>query len=268
MLRDLLVRLDGAGTWPCDEINHIWRHGNIRHQSDALQPGQATSDVKRFINKKFAQLARSRGLDTIIEKTCANSLRVPFVERIIDDAKYVFIVRDGIDAAVSASKRWHAGLDLQYRFRKARFVPLSDMPYYCFQFIGNQLRRLSAKGMPLNCWGPIFDGMAEIQAVSGTIGICAHQWQACVEMANASLAMLPDDRVYRVKYEDFVDNPVKEFRGIAEFAGKAVTAGLAESLRSNVLDSRKGSGRSELGAEDMLLLRNIMGRTLAANGYA
>ena len=28
MLRDVLVKLPGVGTWPCDEINYIWRHGN------------------------------------------------------------------------------------------------------------------------------------------------------------------------------------------------------------------------------------------------
>ena len=30
MLRDVLTSLDGVDTWPCDEINYIWRHGNIR----------------------------------------------------------------------------------------------------------------------------------------------------------------------------------------------------------------------------------------------
>jgi hypothetical protein len=268
MLRDLMSRLEGAGTWPCDEINYIWRHGNIGHPSDALQPGQATPEVKRYIGAKFAELATRRGLDTVIEKTCANSLRVPFVDRVIDDAKYVFIVRDGIDAAVSASKRWHSGLDLRYRLSKARYVPLADMPHYGFRFIGNQLRRLGAGGMPLNSWGPVFDGMAEIQAVCSTLGVCARQWQACVEMASASLAELPAERVHRVRYEDFVDDPAGEFHRIAEFAGKSVPAGLAQSLGREVDVSRKGSGRSGLGEEDLLLLRSIMGRTLAAHGYA
>lgn len=267
MLRDLMARLEGAGTWPCDEINHVWRHGNIRHPSDALPPDLARPEVKRYINRKFARLARSRGLDTIIEKTCANSLRVPFVERIIDDAKYVFIVRDGIDAAASAAKRWHAGLDLQYRLRKARFVPLADVPYYFFRFLGNQVRRLGAGGRPINSWGPVFDGMADLQADATTLGICARQWRACVEMADASLGELPGDRVYRLRYEDFVDDPVKEFRGLAAFAGKSVPGELADHLRGDVTATRKGRGRSELSEKDLVLVRSIIGPTMAAHGY-
>jgi hypothetical protein len=263
-----MARLDGAGTWPCDEINHVWRHGNIRYPSDALQPLLARPDVKRYINNQFEKLARNRGLDTIIEKTCANSLRVPFVDKIIDDAKYLFIVRDGIDAAASASKRWHAGLDLPYLLKKARFVPPPDVPYYCFRFLRNQLQRVRAKGTPLNSWGPVIKGMEKMRANSTTIGICALQWQACVEMASESLGDLPNDRVYCVKYENFVDDPVKEFCGIAEFTGKTVPEKLVEYINGNVVATRKGSGRSELRAEDLILVRNIIGRTLDKYGYA
>jgi hypothetical protein len=268
MLRDLMARLDGAGTWPCDEINYLWRHGNVRYPSDALPPHLARPAVRRYINNQFEKLAKKRGLDTIIEKTCANSLRVPFIGKIVDDAKYLFIVRDGIDAATSASRRWHAGLDLPYLVKKARFVPSSDVPYYCFRFLKNQLQRVSAEGKPLNSWGPVINGMTQMQATATTIGICALQWQACVEMASESLGELPNDRLYRVKYESFVDDPVKEFRGIAEFAGKAVSDSLAEHVTGSVVATRKGSGRLELRAEDLILVRKTIGRTLAKYGYA
>ena len=29
MLRDVLTKLPGVATWPCDEINYIWRHGTV-----------------------------------------------------------------------------------------------------------------------------------------------------------------------------------------------------------------------------------------------
>ncbi len=268
MLRDLMAQLDGAGTWPCDEINYLWRHGNIGFPSDALRPHLARPDVRRFITGQFEKLANKLGLDTVIEKTCANSLRVPFVDKVVDDAKYVFIVRNGMDAAVSATKRWHAGLDLRYLMKKARFVPMSDVPYYCLRFLGNQLQRISAKGEPLNSWGPVFDGMAQMQASTSTIGICALQWQACVEMASQSLGDLPDDRVFRVKYENFVDDPVRQLRGVAEFAGKAVSSRLAEHVNATVVATRKGSGRSELRTEELAVVQELIGRTLAKHGYA
>ena len=46
LLRDVLVRLPGLGTWPRDEINCSWRHCNLFFPTDELSPGQATSAVR------------------------------------------------------------------------------------------------------------------------------------------------------------------------------------------------------------------------------
>ena len=37
MLRDVLTALPGFETWPCDEINLAWRHGNRALPSDELR---------------------------------------------------------------------------------------------------------------------------------------------------------------------------------------------------------------------------------------
>jgi hypothetical protein len=37
MLRDVLCELPDHGTWPCDEIKYIWRHGNQQHPDDELE---------------------------------------------------------------------------------------------------------------------------------------------------------------------------------------------------------------------------------------
>ena len=83
MLRDMLVKLPGVGTWPCDEINYIWRHGNVRYQSDELFPENATTKVQAYVRKQFENIAKAQDLQTVVEKTCANSLRVGFVDRIL-----------------------------------------------------------------------------------------------------------------------------------------------------------------------------------------
>ncbi len=100
MLRDLLVELPGVGTWPCDEINYIWRHGNVHHPSDVFTAEMASNGVKKYIRGHFDRYAQSHNLNILVEKTCANSLRVGFVDEVIPDAKYVFIVRDGLERLV------------------------------------------------------------------------------------------------------------------------------------------------------------------------
>jgi len=69
MLRDVICRLPGFATWPCDEINYIWRHGNARWPSDALPPELATAKVRAYINRQFGGQARGRGARYLVEKT-------------------------------------------------------------------------------------------------------------------------------------------------------------------------------------------------------
>ena len=58
MLRDLLTELPGVGTWPCDEINYIWRHGNVQYPSDEFIPHMATPRIRKYIRKQFDRSAK------------------------------------------------------------------------------------------------------------------------------------------------------------------------------------------------------------------
>ena len=142
MLRDILTSLPNVTTWPCDEINTIWRHGNVQHPSDEFTPAMARPEVSYYIQSQFDWIARKNCAHWVVEKTCANSLRVGFVDRIIPEAKYIFIRRDGLDSVCSALKRWTATLDIPYLARKARFVPFTDVPHYAFGYLCNRMYRL------------------------------------------------------------------------------------------------------------------------------
>ncbi len=88
----------------------------------------------------------------VVEKTCATSLRVEFVRAVLPDAKYVFITRDGLDAAASAMERWHAPLDLRYTAAKARFVP-AERPALLRRPIRRAgLARVAADARPETRW--------------------------------------------------------------------------------------------------------------------
>jgi hypothetical protein len=99
------------------------------------------------------------------------------------------------------------------------------------------------------------------------VRICALQLQACVEKAIASLQKLPNDRVCRIKYENLVNDPVSEFRRIAEFIEKPVSRSMTDYLIGNVSPSRQGKGRSELEPEELSALQQMIGQTLVAHGY-
>nr|WP_205599787.1 sulfotransferase [Arhodomonas sp. KWT] len=267
MLRDVLCSLEGVATWPCDEINYIWRHGNVRYGSDEFVPSMADGTIAKYIRRQFDWVARRYRAHTVVEKTCANSLRVPFVDRVVPQARYLFIYRDGFDAVGSAMKRWKAQLDIPYLARKARFVPATDLPYYAFRYFWNRVYRLFSGEERLAFWGPQLDGMQRLLEKYSLEEVCALQWKRCVEMSHNALEQLPHERVCSVRYEHFVDRPLDEFSRIAGFLGLEVSeAQLARAVR-DVSAKSVGRGRHELGEDLVNRLAPLVGETRQAMGY-
>ncbi|WP_286239879.1 sulfotransferase family protein [Neptuniibacter halophilus] len=267
MLRDILTSLDGIATWPCDEINYIWRHGNIRYASDEIPAEKATPSVKEYIQGRFANIRSTYGSEIVIEKTCANSLRVPFVNEIMPDAKYIFIYRDGIDATGSAKLRWTAKLDIPYILEKVRFVPKTDLPYYGFRYLWARMYRFISREQRLAFWGPALEGMQQILQRHSLNEVCALQWQRCVDLSESALSAMPEDKVVRVRYEDFVRNPEEELSRILVFLNRKVDSEKISEAVSGVSARSLGKGRKALGKEEVDKLEALVGETLKRYDY-
>ena len=112
----------------------------------------ARPEVAAYIRRRFDRVRRSDA-PYVVEKTCANSLRMGFVRAVLPDAKYVLITRDGIDAAASAMVRWNAPFDLRYTAAKARYVPWSDVVPYGVRFVAGRLRPRVRTGGDRRCRG-------------------------------------------------------------------------------------------------------------------
>lgn len=267
MLRDVLCSLPGLATWPCDEINYIWRHGNVRHPSDEFTPDMARPRVKRYIRGRFDWVKRRYGARTVVEKTCANSLRVRFVDEIVPEARYLFLRRNGIDCVSSALKRWRASLEPAYMLRKARFVPLSDLPYCASRFLLNRLHRLvSARGR-LAVWGPRLEGMPELLERYSLPEVCALQWARCVESAADAFLEMSEDRWLEVSYEDFVQEPEEGLDRMIDFLGLDVDRERRARAVSDVTAGSIGKGKTKLDDDVIEAALPHMRKIMARYGY-
>ena len=268
LLRDMMTSVDGLGTWPCDEINYIWRHGNKRAPVDTFSPDMATPAVRSYIRKRFDRLKHSRGLERVVEKTCANTLRVAFVDAVVPEAQFIHLVRDGRDVCVSAAERWAAPLDIPYLARKARYVPLTDVPYYGGRYLWNRLYALFSGKRRLAVWGPSFDGMRDVFANEPLHVACAIQWQRCVEAADAQLAAVPAERVHTLRYEDLVASPKDELDRLATYLGFDDAArGQLTQAAAAIRPGGAGRWRSVLDADTVDRINSTIGATLDAHGY-
>ncbi|WP_432697809.1 sulfotransferase family protein [Marinobacterium sp. YM272] len=267
MLRDVLTSFEGISTWPCDEINYIWRHGNVRYPSDEIPAGNASPSIKSYIQQRFTDIAKKYDADVVVEKTCANSLRVPFVDAVLPNAKYIFIYRDGIDAMGSARERWTAELDIPYILKKVRFVPKTDLPYYAFRYLWARVYRLISREKRLAFWGPALDGMQDILQNHTLNEVCALQWQRCVDNAEQAFAAMPADKVIRVRYEDFVREPARELAALLRFMGQEVDDGKIAKAVGGVSSRSLGKGRKALGQQEVAHLEALVGDTLKRYDY-
>ena len=267
MLRDVLVQIPGFGTWPCDEINYIWRHGNRGYATDEFTRAMATPSVKMFIRNKFEHLAASFNLSTVVEKTCANSLRCGFVAEVLPEARFIHIVRDGRDVAVSANQRWKAPLDLGYIAKKAKYVPVSDLPYYATKYLGNRIYRLVGGGKRLSTWGPRYSGMQEALANHSLPVACAMQWQACVSRTLADLAEIPANQQFTLTYERFTNAPQEAVLELAKFLQVEMSSEQAKQYTSTVSDRSIGNWKKKLSSEDMVAVQALTGELLKKLGY-
>lgn len=268
MLRDVLTSLDGVSSWPCDEINYIWRHGNRTEPLDEFSKDLATTNVKKYIRKSFATMIKKSAVPEnniptkfIVEKTCANSLRVDFVNAIVPEAKYLFLVRDGRDVIASAKKRWQAPLDISYLLAKARYVPVSDLAYYSIRYIGNRFSKLLSSNKALSVWGPKFAGMNAMSKEHDLDYICAAQWARCIELSEESFKKMPTDKVLKIRYEDFVADPVTHLANISGFLGMPHNTQQLTKACAHVRAELVGKGHKESGGfrdNSMNVIRPIL----------
>lgn len=273
MLRDVLTSTPGVSSWRCDEINFVWKHGNLDINHDEI-PADRADRTSGYLQEQFRARARKDGSDVVVEKTCATSLRVPFVARALPEAKFIFIRRDGLDATASTMKRWNAEFDLTYTLKKVRYVPRTDLPRHLGDFVAKRLRqrasgdaRSTANDLKVSTWwGPRPHDFHELQRAHPLEELAFIQWQRCIEQTADALSGLDPDRVLEVRYEDYVADPMEGTRRCLEFMGIGERLGQTEV--GQVMTSSVGKGHAQLGQEAVSRLETLGGSTLSRFGYA
>ena len=187
-------------------------------------------------------------------------------DAIFPDARYVFIVRHGLDATASAMRRWTGSTSLGYLARKARWTPPTDLPRFVWRTIRTRVASRSSDA--LATWGPRYTGMSEMAASGPLHAVCAEQWVRCVNAATDYLDELPGDRVLRLVYEDVVADPATTLARITEFIGVAAPDLSGDPAFTGISGTSVGKGAralAELGVDNEVLER--IRPTLQRLGY-
>lgn len=242
ILRDVLALATGIGAVPYD-IPFVWRDGHPRAADDRLDPTRLTASRRAFITRYVDRYAAGHP-PAVIEKTVGNALRVPYVSAVLPDARFVHLVRDGLDVVESTLRQWNAPSDYRYLARKARHFPLRKLPTYGVAFVRDQTRRSGH----VSSWGVRYPGMVDDVAGHDLLTVCSRQWRRCVETATADFADLGIEPV-EVRYERLVTEPVETLRDLCASLGLASTDDDMLQAAASVRGDRRGAGTLGLDAD-------------------
>ncbi len=120
LVRDIIASHPAIAAVPYD-INYIWRLGNEAFAHDELPVNCLNPRIRQSIRKEIQRFDKQTPF--LIEKTVSNCLRVPFVNAIFPEAKFIHLLRNGLDVVESVYRQWMASPDWRYIWRKGRAFP-------------------------------------------------------------------------------------------------------------------------------------------------
>ncbi|MCP5396155.1 MAG: sulfotransferase [Sphingomonadaceae bacterium] len=255
-LRDILASGDGTAAVPYD-VNYIWRYGAERAVDDVLAPSTLTNKRKKFIRKSLRSLAKASKDDILIEKTVASTMRVPFVDAVFPDARYVHLIRDGREVTESAMRQWQAPPNWSALLQKVRELPIQSIGYVGW-FGWNFVSGLFSGRQGGKVWGPRFPGIDAMAEHGPLAQVCAQQWLESYNRANTDLCNIPkaDSRVFIIRYEDLIRDDIA-LSNLVEQLGlpdkENILVNFHKKLRPNQPEIWRNLPPSDLATIDQIL---------------
>ena len=247
-----------------DEPRHIWEWGNRWRKDDRLEETDATPRIVQYIRRRFSEIVAESDKRRLVEKSPVNCLRVPFIYRVMPDARFVFLIRDGrsvIRGTRQASQQVPLAVNLRWRMKTIR---LRDWPAYLSRIHWPLLYLMRR---PLKFWGPRPPGWKSWVQSDAPLAIGARQWAAIAQAAHEDLTRLPASSVLTVRYEDMIDYPAETARRIAEFAAIDEPAPFVSALVEGARPELKERWRSEFTEDELALIRPLIEPVLESLGY-
>jgi hypothetical protein len=182
--------------WP-GEAHEVWEadhHPALRAwESNSLGASDVTDEAAARIRRSFFLVTGSR--KRLIDKTPRNALRIPFIDELFPDARYVYLQRDGRDNVNSLINAWRTPRYRTYRLPEPHSIPGVDPQWWKFVLYPG--------------WREDAGGPLEV--------VCAKQWIECNQHALDASATVGLERWIEVRYEDLVTDPEEEVKRVVEF---------------------------------------------------
>ena len=242
---DLLRRAEGVASigqeghvmW--ESFHHPRDHG---WRSNAVGPGDIRAFERRYLAWAIRALA---GSGRFLDKTPRNSLRLPYLDALFPDARFVFVQRDGRAIVSSLVVAWRE------RPRPAYVLP----------------HPFAIPGIPQRHWHFILPpGWRELNE-HPLEDVCAHQYVTSVEAILDFREGLDPGRAVDVRYESLIEDPVAQMERAHHLLGLPFHPADATRARAEVRRPDGPPKWQTLTPEEIERVMPRIAGTLERTGY-
>ena len=233
IVQNLVAAHPDVASWY--EPRTLWLYADPGRAHDEFDENDATPRVKHYIRRRFLEFQREQGDRVVMEKTPANILKIPYVQSIFPEATYLFIVRDPFSFISSVESKWRfRPIGKKGTRRRLRSTPISQWHHYAGRFVRDKYLRRFMKREYLSLWGPRYEGIQRDLKAHDLLTVIARQWSVGSRKAEEALAAFGRDRVLRLRYEDFVAEPVSHLERICAHSGLEMTGEMEKAANASV----------------------------------
>lgn len=187
--------------------------------SEAADENDAMPDHR---NRSFAHFYARLGQGWTLDKSCINTLRIPYLHKLFPNAYFIYIQRDGRDNISSMMEGWR---------QRGRF----DLA----QYLGKLPESVAIENGEFRDWCFFLPPRWRDYNNAALREACARQWIVANRMALDAKARIPADRWIHLRYEDIFGRPEAMFGEVFERLGLPFEEAVRERCRN--LDKRPTS---------------------------
>lgn len=199
--------------------NSQWGPWHNNWESEAAGAEHARPAHRDSILKFFFQRL---GAGWVVDKTCINVMRIPYLNQLFPNARYLFIHRDGRDNISSLMEGW-------------RF----DGHFGLSQFLGQFPCEVGIDNGDFREWSFFLPPGWRDYNHASLEEVCAFQWITANRMALKAKTLIPERQWVQLRYEDIFERPVDMFREAFDRLGLEFDARVQE--RCETLNKRPTS---------------------------
>lgn len=174
----------------------LWGPHHNGWESEAAGAEQACAEHR---DAAFSYFYQRLGSGRVLDKTCINVLRLPYLYRLFPKAKFIYIHRDGRDNISSLMDGWR-----------------HDGHFRLSQFLGPCPEQVAINGGEFTDWSFFLPPGWRDYNQATLEEVCAYQWLTANRMALEAKDLIPAEQWIQLRYEDLFERPVEMFRAVFE----------------------------------------------------